>query len=109
MKIDIRSKGLPQDRAARDRIRRRLRFAVGRFADRVERVSISLEDTNGAKGGVDKRCRIRLTLVEGGEPLLAEDTDEEIFVAIDRAAKRIGRSVARRLKRSRRTRSQRVS
>jgi ribosome hibernation promoting factor len=105
MKIIIRTKGLTRDRAARERIRRRLRFAIGRFADRVERISITLEDVNGTKGGLDQRCRIRLVLTEGGDPLLAEDTDDDIFVAVDRASKRLGRSVARRLKRSRRTRS----
>jgi len=108
MKIGIRTKGLPNDAVARERVRRRLRFALSRFADRIERVSISLEDVNGPKGGPDKRCRIRLSLSGGGDPLLAEDLDSDIFVAIDRASKRLGRSVSRRLDRGRSLPSERA-
>ena len=43
-------------------IQRRLVFALGRFGRRVERVLVRVEDTNGPKGGIDKRCRVAVVM-----------------------------------------------
>lgn len=105
MKIEVRLKGLPPERVARERIRRRLRLAVGSFAERVERVSVTLEELERSSGEPESRCRIRLLLAEPGDPLLVEDVDREALVALDRAARRIARGVSRRLRLGRRTQS----
>ena len=107
MQILFRSKGLPNVNQVRDHTRRRLQFALGRFQDAVASVRVSVEDVNGPKGGVDKHCRLRVTLVEGGPPILAEGWDEEVPAAVDAAAQRLTRSVTRALSR-RRTRPSRT-
>jgi ribosome-associated translation inhibitor RaiA len=53
---------------------------------------------NGPKGGADKACRMDVTLTPGGT-VRVEDVDPDLYVAIDRAAHRVNRSVARRLER----------
>lgn len=100
MRIDILTRGLQNDQAAKERVNHRLRFALGRFVQKIASVQVTLEDTNGPRGGVDKRCRLRLVLRKGGEPLLAEDTDPEIAAAIDRAALRLSRMVGRAVNRA---------
>lgn len=104
MKFHIRAKKIPGADLATEHVRRRLGFALGRFADRVAKVHVTLEDVNGPRGGIDKRCSMRAVLRSGGEPLIAVDLDGSIAVAIDRAAERLARRVARVLRRRRRRR-----
>lgn len=99
MRIDILTRDLPHPDAARERTLHRLRFALGRFTRKIARVHATLEDMNGPRGGADKRCRLRLVMTSGGEPLVVEGVDQEISVAIDLAANRLSRTVARRLSR----------
>ena len=82
--------------AMEDYVERRLRFALGRFGDRVRTVWVSLRDQNGPRGGPDKQCRIE---VDGGRELrvVTEETHADLHFAIDRAAERTGRSFARAL------------
>ncbi|MEO6811956.1 MAG: HPF/RaiA family ribosome-associated protein [Isosphaeraceae bacterium] len=82
-------------------IERRLHFALGRLAARIDRVTVRLTDLNGPRGGVDKQCRILVNLVPKGVVML-EGTGDDPFTLVDRAAKRVGRSVRRALERRRR-------
>lgn len=100
MKVDIRARNLNLDGTARAYTVRRLAFALGRFGARIRGVTVRFEDTNGARGGTDKLCRVDIGLRPSGR-LLVEDVDAELFLAIDRAADRAGRSVARLLERNR--------
>ena len=96
MQIDIQAHGVPLTGALREYTERRLRFALARAANRVRRIAVRFIDTNGPRGGVDKRCRIRVTLNGHGEVVI-EDTQANLYLAIDRAADRIGRNVMRRV------------
>jgi len=80
---------------------RRVRFALGRFADRVGRVTVHLTDVNGPRGGVDQRCRIAVALVPRGVARV-EGSGHDPFALVARVAKRVGRSVRRALARRRR-------
>ena len=64
----------------------------------IQRVTVRLSDINGPRGGEDKRCHIALRL-KGLPRLVIEDTEADLYVAIDRAAERAGRTVQRRLAR----------
>ena len=98
MQIDIQTHGFSLTGALREYTERRLRFALARATNRVRRIAVRFIDTNGPRGGVDKRCRIRVTLNGHGEVVI-EDTETNLYLAIDRAADRIGRTVMRRLAR----------
>ena len=98
MKIDIRGHRIEVTDTLRTHIERRLRFALGRFGARVIAVTVTVEDLNGPRGGVDKQCRITVALVSAGH-LRVEVIDTEMTPAVDRAADRIGRAVAREFER----------
>lgn len=100
MHLDIQSQGFDLTDGLRDYTQRRLAFGLGRSAHQVSRVAVLLADINGPRGGVDKRCRIRVRLAPSLE-VVVEDTQADLYVAIDRATERIGRTVARSIGRQR--------
>lgn len=100
MKIDLRVRGLADPAVLRDQIERRLQFALGRFGHEVARVTVRLSDENGPRGGVDKRCHLTVR----GPKLATVVIDERNAVAeaaIDLAAGRASRAVARLIDRRR--------
>ena len=62
MQFEIRGKDMSISQALRDHIERRLRFALDRFARRIRRVHVTLGDLNGPRGGIDKRCKLAISL-----------------------------------------------
>ncbi len=64
------------------------------------RVVVQLGDVNGPRGGVDKRCAI-MVRIKGAADLFIEDVQSNLYVAIDRASERVGRTFDRRLVRLR--------
>ena len=100
MQIDVQALRFELTPALRTHTERRLQFALGRFNAQVSRLWVRLSDVNGPRGGDDKRCHVRITLTDAPEVVI-EDTEADLYVAIARAADRAGRTVARRLGRSR--------
>jgi ribosomal subunit interface protein len=98
MKIDMRGHRIDLTDTLRTYIERRLRSALGRFGTRITAVTVTLEDLNGPRGGVDKQCRITVALASAGH-LRVEVLDAEVTPAVDQAADRIGRTVAREFER----------
>ena len=104
MRLDVRCEGLEASHALRGYAERRLLFALSRFAPRILWVRVRLADSNGPRRrGIDKRCRIE---VRGDRSwtIVLEETGSDSYVAIDRAADRAGRAVARAIDRARRAR-----
>ena len=62
----------------------------------MKAVSVSLEDLNGPRGGIDKSCSMQARLAPRGS-VRVEDTDSELPAAVDRAATRLARAIARAL------------
>jgi len=100
MQIDIRARKIEVDEALRAHVDRRLRFALGRFGDRIDRVTVRFEDANGTRGGVDKQCQIEVALRPSGNVIVG-DIDEDLCTVVDRAAERVARAVDRDLQRRR--------
>lgn len=100
MRFDIQARDFTLTAALRAHAERRLRFALARADDQLLGVVMRLSDINGPRGGTDKRCRIQV-LLQGLPNVVVEDTQRDLYVAIDRATDRIGRAVARRLARQR--------
>jgi len=98
MQINIQSQDFSLSGRLREHIQRQVRFALSRFADRIQRVRISIADINGPRGGMDKRCLIQIDMT--AKPgLVAEVTDSNMYAAISRSASRANRLVSRCLKR----------
>jgi ribosome-associated translation inhibitor RaiA len=103
MELNIRGVNYELGHEMEEYIGHRLRFALGRFAGRVGRVTVRLSDVNGPRGGIDKRCRIVASLVPRGM-VMVEGSGDDPFALIAGTAKRAGRAVRRELERRRRGR-----
>lgn len=98
MNIAIQSNGLVLTESLRAYVYRRLETALGWALTR--RMAVWLSDINGPRGGRDKRCKIQISL-DHGKTVVIEDTEEDMYATIDRAAERADRALARRLARGR--------
>lgn len=84
----------------KDYARRRLDFALRRFAPHVRRVTVRFEDVNGPRRGIDSRCALVLQLADG-RTVAAEATTAWPFSSITRAARRAGAVLQKELERTR--------
>lgn len=98
MQLDIQARGFTLTDGLRNHCERRLRFALGPASGKLRNVAVRLSDVNGPRGGVDKRCTIR-AIVPGAPPVVIAQYETDIYIAIDRAADRIARSLSRRMQR----------
>lgn len=98
MQIDIQSRGFSLTDALLSHARRRLVSAMSYCSGHVNRVIIRLSDINGPRGGADKRCHIQVVLA-GIPDVIVEETEVDLYGAIDRASDRARRSVFRKVDR----------
>lgn len=94
MRVDIRS-SLDSSLAVTAFAQRRFRFALGRFGRRVKSLTVRLMDVNGPRGGIDKRCLVKIRLHAPNRLIVIEEADTDAASAIHWAADRAGRAVAR--------------
>lgn len=96
----IRSVEGELDAENRAYIRRKIGRRLGKFADSIERVSVRTEDMNGPRGGVDRLCRIKVTL--GGLPAVVfEARNAKLNAAVDAAIAGVAAAVRRSVQRRR--------
>lgn len=100
MLIEVTNRNVTLAEGVREWIERRLQFALGRFSSRIRRVSVIFSDVNGGRGGCDKQCRLKVTLIPSGEVVI-EDVDPSVVTVVANVAERAARSVARLLERRR--------
>jgi putative sigma-54 modulation protein len=100
MQIDIQARNFPLTNPLRGHVERRLGFALSTRDDHIQRVMVRLSDINGPRGGADKCCHIQVVLPHLPDVVI-EDTEADLYAAIDRAVDRAGRTVGRRLARQR--------
>lgn len=82
-------------KAIAERARRRVQSALDRFGSRVRAVRVRITDVNGPRGGIDKQCIVAVRLKHPTRLVLIEHMAADFGKAVDRAADRAGRSVAR--------------
>ena len=88
----ILSVGSLLDAADKDYLRRKLGRKLGKFASSIERTSARVGDVNGPRGGVDKRCRIKVVLT-GLPSVVVEERHHSLQAALDGAIARAERAV----------------
>ena len=96
MELAVRGHNISLSEPIESLVRRRLEFALDRFGSQIRRVDVKLADINGPRGGVDKECRVDVTLNRGGQ-VRAKSTDLHVRDAINRAVHRVGRQLTRRV------------
>lgn len=100
MQIFIQARNFSMTNAMLSHVKRRLGFALSARVDHIQSIKVCLSDINGPRGGEDKRCHIQVILPQLGDVII-EDTELDMYTAIDRAADRAGRTVGRRVNRQR--------
>lgn len=104
MRMAIHINGADLAEAVRSYAERRLQFALGRFSGRVGQLTVRIT----GNGRAETRCRISTEVLPFGR-VAVEETDPDLFAAIDRATGRIGRLFGRELERAREARAERES
>jgi len=105
MQIDVRGQNFDLTPALEAYVERRFIAALGRFGPRVPRLTVRLSDENALKGGVDKHCRVELSMPRSAA-LVVDERQADLYAAIDAAADRSARAVSRAIGRRRAKRAQ---
>jgi ribosomal subunit interface protein len=100
MQINIQARDFSLTKSLRSHVERRIGFALSTRYDRIKRILVRLSDINGPRGGNDKCCQLHVVM-PGQADVIIEDTQANLYVAIDRAADRASRAVTRKLARLR--------
>lgn len=98
MRLSILVRGFVLTDALHEYISRRVGFALSRYAHTIKQVHVRLLDVNGARGGEDKQCVFVVGLV-GTPSVIIRERGANAYVVVDRAADRVDRAVARRIRR----------
>lgn len=100
MLLSVHGKGIALTSTLRAFVERKVRFALDRQDHRIRSVRVRLEDLNGPRGGVDKRCAIQVR-GDRGWMLLAEHTAEDLRAAVGGATDRVEQALSRALEKRR--------
>jgi putative sigma-54 modulation protein len=100
MRLEIRRRGVKVTEELRKYLKERLRFALSRFRHRIVSIRVYLQDLNGLRGGMDKKCRIVVALPRRGA-VVVSGADTGIRSAIAGTANRAGFAVKRHVNRRR--------
>lgn len=104
MHIEVRTLNTDMAEVMQYYIERRLRFALGRYGERVGHVSMSVSRDNSGTF----TCRTSAEIVPFGN-VEVKESGPDLFAVIDRVAGRMGRLFGRELHRVREARTTRES
>jgi ribosome-associated translation inhibitor RaiA len=89
---------IKSDAEANERLEERIRSKLRRFEKRLTHVELHVSDTNGSKGGNDKRVSLEVRPT-GHEPLAvhadAQRVEDAVTAAADKAAKALDHALGR--------------
>ena len=98
MQIQIQAQDFPLTEALVDYVEHTINFVLSSRYEQIRRIGVRLSAVKGSRGRVDKRCRIQVSLPRLRDVVI-EESDGDLYVAVERATHRAGRTVNRRLKR----------
>jgi ribosomal subunit interface protein len=101
MKVLLRGVHLDLTAGLRAYVEEHLVSHIERYADdEASEIDISLVDTNGPKGGVDKECRVTVRM-PGLSSVHVTEAADSLFAAIDAVRDRLENAIKRTLDRRR--------
>ncbi len=96
MELRIHGHHLELSDSIRSHVQSAFDSALNQYARWLMEVTVRLEDVNGPKGGVDKRCLAEIHFKPNGT-VVVEEKQEDLYAAInvvaDRAKQVIGRKI----------------
>jgi ribosome-associated translation inhibitor RaiA len=96
MQVEIRGQGVELSESARERLGRRLDFALGRLGRNVSRVWVHLAGEDGRDVGVEKRCRVLVRMPDQPD-VLVEGKGQDVNRLIARTVNRAGLAARKHL------------
>lgn len=84
----------------RDLTEQRVRFVFRRLGQLIPHAEVQLSDVNGPRGGIDKRCQVKLQ-AQGIGPVVVASVATDWRTALDQALARAIRFLMRMRRRSR--------
>lgn len=107
MNVYIKFSEVPPSMGQSDFIRRRLEYALSAKQSDIDRIDVWILGIERTDGSRLKFCKIDVKLADG-RTVSSDSTEEELNIAIHRAADRAGWEVARRLGRQHRAKVNRL-
>lgn len=98
MKILVKARNLVLSKDLKHYVKRRIRYALDSRRDSISRITVTLSDINGPRGGEDKRCQVLVKLSGQGDVVI-DDKQDHVYAAIDNAASKASRTVTKRIER----------
>jgi ribosome-associated translation inhibitor RaiA len=99
MRIQINDRTNVLGEAAFGRVMDIVEATFSKYLSRVKSVVLTANDLNGPKGGIDKRCRV-LVSMNGRSEVAVSAEHESLYQAIRLAVKRAERTVSRKSQKS---------
>lgn len=97
MQLNIKSRNIELDNRVRTALTERIRSMFTRMGDNIARVTVTLVDTNGPRGGDnDIQCKVKLTMNEA-PTIMVISRKETLLKAFSDAMLRAKSTVARKL------------
>ncbi len=84
-------------------LERRLQFALSSFGEQIGLVTVRLANANDRRGKPLRRCQITADLVPFGN-VVATEANTDLYVAVDRAVRKIAHLLRKECDRKRRSR-----
>ena len=102
MQLNVQARPFKLTPALEASVAHNLSAVESRFGDRIRKVTVRMDDINGDKGGIDKRCRIVID-AQPRHTVVAQALTEDMYQSISVAARRAETALTRSLQRSRRS------
>ncbi|MEQ9453317.1 MAG: HPF/RaiA family ribosome-associated protein [Phycisphaeraceae bacterium] len=100
MNVHVHALNIDHSETLKNHVQNRISTALERFGKRVGKVIVRLSDLNGPRGGQDMYCQMQVDVLGCGL-LIVEQTDADVYHAVDQAADRIKRNVKRAINKKR--------
>lgn len=94
MLLDIQALNFLLTKSMHNYVERRICFSLSSRDEDIQRIIVHLSEINGPRGGKEKCCHVHVVLLHLSD-IVIDDTEADIYTAIDRAAERSGRTVGR--------------
>lgn len=99
MQLIIHSTNISLSQQVRRRLASQLDGAFSRTGNLIQRVTLTVKDINGPKGGRDKQCKLELSLA-GLPAILVEATQDSLLKSFNHVVRRARNILVRKMKKS---------
>lgn len=108
MQLNVQARPFKLTPALEASVVHNLKTVEDRFGEHINKILVRMDDINGHRGGIDKRCRIVIN-ANSRQTVVAEALSEDMYQSISKAAKRAESALNRSMRRRREAYAPKVS